>query len=75
MGIFESFDYNRMARESENRLKILRVGLEKAKGYPEWTTQEKYAKYAKVKLLEEQIYEENLDLNLFRERAAKRRKS
>ncbi len=75
MGIFEPFDYDAMALESEKRLELLRAGLEKAKGLPSLTKQEQHTRYAKVKLLKEQIYEESLDLNLFREKAAERRRS
>lgn len=73
--VFAPFDYDAMALESEKRLELLKDGLEKAKGLPSWTKQEQHTRYAKIKLLEEQIYEESLDLNLFREKAAERRKS
>ena len=75
MGIFEPFDYNRMAEESERRLKALKAGLERARASPARGMQEQQAKNAKIMLLEEEIHEEHINLKFFRHRAAERRKS
>lgn len=54
---------------------MLEAGLEKARDLPEWPGTEKLKKLAKIKLLEEQIYEESLDLNVFQERSKERSQS
>lgn len=75
MSIFAPFDYDKMAAESEQRIALLKAGLERARDLPEWSGTEKLKKLAKIKLLEEQIYEEKLDLNAFLERAKERSQS
>lgn len=75
MSVFTHFDYEQMAAESEQRIALLKAGLEKARDLPEWPGTEKLKKLAKIKLLEEQIYEEKLDLNVFLERAKERSQS
>lgn len=74
-GVFEPFDYDAMASESEKRLKILKEGLEKARASPVRGMQELQAKNARIMLLEEEIHEEHINLKFFRYRAAERRKS
>lgn len=75
MSVFEHFDYEKMAAESEQRITLLKAGLEKARDLPERSWKERLKKLAKIKLLEEQIYEEKLDLNVFLERAKERSQS
>lgn len=75
MEIFEPFDYDAMASESEKRLELLKAGLEKARASPARGMQELQAKNARIMLLEEEIHEEHINLKFFRHRAAERRKS
>ncbi len=72
MKIFEPFDYNRMAEESERRLAILKAGLEKARASPVRGMAELMARNARCMLLEEEIHEESINLKFFRQRAKER---
>ncbi len=71
-GVFEPFDYDAMAEESERRLKALKAGLEKARASPVRGMQELQARNARIMLLEEEIHEESIDLKFFRQRAKER---
>lgn len=75
MSVFEHFDYEKMAAESEQRLAMLEAGLEKVRDLPAQPWKARMERIAKIKLLEEQIYEEKLDLNVFLERAKERSQS
>lgn len=72
MEIFEPFDYEKMAEESERRLKVLKEGLERARASPVRGMAELQARNARVMLLEEEIHEERINLKFFRQRAEER---
>lgn len=69
MGIFEPFDYSKMAEESAKRLETLKVALEKIKASPFQGISELQARNARIMFLEEEIHEENINLKMFKERA------
>lgn len=72
MSVFEHFDYDKMAAESEQRITLLKAGLEKARASPAHGMQEIQAKNARCMLLEEEIREERINLKFFRQRAKER---
>lgn len=72
MGIFESFDYRKMAEESERRPNLLKEALEKVKNIHAKDANEELKKRSRIYLLEEEIMEEKVNLNFFRQRAKER---
>lgn len=72
MGIFEPFDYSKMAEESAKRLETLKAGLEKVKAIPCRGMTEIQARRARELLLEEEIMEETCLLKALLEKKKRR---